>query len=67
MTFSNEQNTEYKGMKPTKTENPNFRCRQCKSDDVFYRIVESFCGGYEDVNYHCRSCGRDWWVESSDA
>lgn len=53
--------------KPTKPENPAFKCRQCQSDDVWYRVWESSCGGFEDLQYECRSCKRKWWVESADA
>ena len=53
--------------KPTRAENPDFKCRECGSDDVHYRIWESSCGGYEDVKYRCRGCGRTWWVEGADA
>lgn len=53
--------------KPTKADSPNFVCRKCGSDNVWYRNWESSCGGYEDTNYHCRSCGREWWVEGADA
>ena len=60
---------EYAGddWKPTKPENPAFKCRKCGSDDVWYRVWESSCGGYEDVHYECRSCKREWWVEGPDA
>ncbi len=53
-------------MKPTKTENPDFRCR-CGSDDVWYRVWDSSCGGYSDTKYECRACKRTWWVESADS
>jgi DNA-directed RNA polymerase subunit M/transcription elongation factor TFIIS len=53
--------------KPTKSENPNFKCSKCGSDDVWYAMWESSCGGYEDVNYECRACKRNWWVESADS
>lgn len=55
------------GWKPTKAVNPNFKCRACGSDDVWFREWESSCGGYEDMNYECRGCQRKWWVESADA
>lgn len=55
------------GWKPTKAENPNFKCRKCGSDDVEYDVEESDCGGFEDHHYRCKGCGCDWWVESSDA
>ncbi len=53
--------------KPTKAENPEFKCRVCGSNDVWYSIWESSCGGFEDVHYECRACKRDWWIESSDS
>lgn len=52
--------------KPTKADNPAFVCRICGSDNVWYRVWESACGGYEDYKYECRGCGRVWWVESDD-
>jgi len=55
------------GWKPTKDENPNFVCTKCGSCEIVYREWESSCGGYDDVHYHCNGCGRDWWVEGSDA
>lgn len=36
--------------KPTKAENPEFKCRVCGSHEVEYREWESSCGGYEDVH-----------------
>lgn len=53
--------------KPTKLENPTFKCTECGSDDVYYRIHNSSCGGYEDYCYDCHNCGKIWWIESSDA
>lgn len=52
--------------KPTAPVNANFKCR-CGSNDVWFRNWDSSCGGFEDVHYQCRACGRDWWVESADA
>ena len=52
--------------KPTKAENPEFRCAKCGSNEVEYVLHESPCGGFEDYHYRC-PCGNDWWVESSDA
>lgn len=43
-----------------------FKCRKCGSDDVEYRIVESYDGAHEDYNYHCNGCNRTWWAEGSD-
>lgn len=51
--------------KPTKAENPNFRC-QCGSNEIMYNLWESPCGGFEDYHYKCE-CGKDWWVESADS
>jgi DNA-directed RNA polymerase subunit M/transcription elongation factor TFIIS len=48
----------------TKEETPNFVCRKCKSDNVWYRMCS--CEDYEDIEYNCRSCGRRWWFEGSD-
>lgn len=48
------------------TKNPLYKCR-CGSSDINFRIWESVCGGYEDINYRCNSCKREWWVESSDS
>lgn len=53
--------------KPTKDENPNFKCSKCGSDAIYYYVWESSCGGFEDTRYQCRGCGRDWWVEGPDA
>ena len=52
--------------KATIHENPKFICPSCKSNQIIYRIVESFDGGHEDINYLCKSCRKDWWVEGSD-
>ena len=53
--------------KPTKAENSTFKCRICGSDDVWYDVDKSDCGGFEDYHYHCKGCDRKWWVESSDS
>ena len=59
---------DYQGTwKPTKAENPDYKCRHCGSDDVWYLAWESSCGGYEDVHYECHTCKREWWYESADA
>lgn len=42
-------------------------CRKCKGTKVRYRVWESSCGGYEDLNYQCESCGHSWWVDGPDA
>jgi hypothetical protein len=55
------------GWKPTKDEAPEFRCRVCGSDGVWYRTWESSDGAYIDYRYECRSCKRTWWVEGADS
>ena len=57
---------EFGDWKPTKSENPDFKCRECGSREVWYRVWESSCGGHEDVNYECRGCRRTWWVDGAD-
>ena len=42
-------------------------CHKCGSEDVWYQEWESSCGGYEDYQYECCSCGKIWWVEGPDA
>lgn len=42
-------------------------CHKCKSNDVEFRLWESSCGGYEDLNYHCKSCDAQWWVDGIDS
>lgn len=49
----------------TADENPDFKCRECGSNDVEYRDIESD-EGHDDTKYHCCNCGRTWWVEGSD-
>jgi transposase-like protein len=53
--------------KPTKAENPDFKCNRCQSDAVEYREWESSDGAHEDFHYRCNGCGRSWWVEGADA
>jgi DNA-directed RNA polymerase subunit M/transcription elongation factor TFIIS len=45
----------------------NFECQKCSSKEVIYRVWESDDGGYEDVHYKCKTCGKSWWYESDDA
>lgn len=42
-------------------------CRECGSKTVRYRIWESSCGGYEDLNFECNTCGKIWWVDGCDS
>lgn len=58
-TFSSDE-------KPTAPENPRFLCR-CGSNQVYYRVWNSDCGGFRDVKYRCAACGRVWWVEGPDS
>lgn len=53
--------------KPTKPENPEFKCPACGSDNVWYRKWDSSCGGFEDLNYECRGCKKTWWVDGIDS
>ncbi len=54
--------------KPTKAENPDFRCRECGSDDFWYQTWDSNDGDYTDLRYYCRGwyycrgCDRVWWI-----
>jgi hypothetical protein len=43
------------------------KCRKCDNTDMKYRVWESSCGGYEDNNYWCSSCGHSWWVDGPDS
>jgi DNA-directed RNA polymerase subunit M/transcription elongation factor TFIIS len=52
--------------KTTTITNPDFSCK-CGGKDILHRVHESSCGGYEDTQYSCRSCGHSWWVGSADA
>ena len=53
-------------MKPVKPENPNFKCRKCGSDDVWYeRVDDDF--GHEDLRYECHGCNRSWYVDGIDS
>jgi len=52
--------------KPVKSEDPDFKCRECGSDDVWYIIWESSDGGHEDYKYACHNCNRTWWYEGAD-
>jgi len=54
------------GFKPTKAENPDFRCRRCQSDDVWYRDIDTN-PAFDDVEYRCLGCGRRWYFESADS
>lgn len=57
----------FKDWRPTKAEDPDFTCRKCGSDDVYYRDWDSNDGAYTDTKYLCHNCKRVWWVEGPDA
>jgi hypothetical protein len=42
-------------------------CRACKAPNVGCRTWESSCGGYEDYQYRCFTCGHSWWVDGIDS
>jgi DNA-directed RNA polymerase subunit M/transcription elongation factor TFIIS len=52
---------------PATTEAGPRPCRACDGREVYFRTWESHDGAYEDTQYHCRTCGRRWWVEGDDA
>lgn len=52
------------GWKPTKPENPSFKCRVCGSDEIFYRVIDDI---HDDLKYRCDGCGRTWISEGPDA
>lgn len=61
-------NGEYQNdWKPTKAENPNFKCWKCGSNEIQYRRWESSCGGFDDIHYRCDNCQNDWWIDGADA
>lgn len=39
----------------------------CAKPNVRFRSWESSCGGYEDYQYRCFTCGVTWWVDGPDA
>ncbi len=43
------------------------KCRKCAGANVAYRVVESSCGGYDDVQYRCGDCDHQWWVDGPDS
>jgi predicted Zn-ribbon and HTH transcriptional regulator len=52
--------------KQTKLTNPDFKCRECGSNDVEFRDWESSDGAHDDLHYRCPGCKREWWVEGPD-
>lgn len=39
----------------------------CDKPDVWVRLWESDCGGWEDAQYECRSCRGTWWIDGIDS
>lgn len=50
----------------TDTNDPNFKCRKCKSSDIAFYNWTSSDEAHDDVHYMCKNCKNDWWVEGSD-
>ena len=42
-------------------------CRKCRSANVAVRTHQSSCGGWEDDEFRCNSCGLTWWVDGIDS
>lgn len=67
MSHSGNETGDLSEWKPTAAENAGFKCRDCGSNNVWYAKWDSSCGGWEDLKYHCRACGKVWWVEGIDS
>lgn len=52
------ENTE----RSVKLENPNFLCKYCQSDDLWYTTSETLDGAYDKYHYHCHACTKKWTV-----
>lgn len=52
--------------KKVETPKNDFVCKKCKSTNLVYRIKESFCGSYDDIQYHCEDCNHYWIAEGID-
>lgn len=46
---------------------PSERTCKCGQKTVRYRVWESSCGGYEDLNFNCTACNHSWWVDGCDS
>lgn len=53
--------------KKVETPDNSFVCRKCKSHNLVYRDIESSCGGYDDIQYHCENCKYSWYSEGIDS
>lgn len=49
------------------TSNPDFKCPECKTSHIYFRLWESDDGAFEDYQYRCQTCRYEWWVEGPDA
>lgn len=45
----------------------NICCSCGEKGSIEYRKWESSCGGYEDIQFHCKTCNHIWWVDGSDS
>ena len=43
------------------------RCQKCSGLDVRYRVHSSSCGGYDDDEIKCLTCGHVRWVDGIDS
>jgi transposase-like protein len=46
---------------------PDLPCHKCGEKEVKARKWESSCGGWEDYQFKCSSCGYTWWVDGIDS
>lgn len=52
------------GCKYTNATHPDFKCRQCQSNEILFYVWESSDGAHEDIHYFCTNCSKEWWVEA---
>jgi len=52
--------------KSTRDENPDFKCHKCNSNNMEYRMWDSYDEAHTDIQYSCLECKVEWWVEGSD-
>lgn len=43
------------------------KCKKCNARTVYYRIVESGDGAYDDEEYMCTTCNHNWWIDGIDS
>jgi DNA-directed RNA polymerase subunit M/transcription elongation factor TFIIS len=53
-----------KKYKPVKTENPNFVCKKCGTNNLlFYNDDDTtYDGAYDIIRYQCDNCNYNWKV-----